>query len=136
MPKEGSGIAFLCGTMMKGTHVGIIAAADIQAGMVLGSDVKDRSGRVLLTGGTELTEKHIWVFKMWGVTEANIKGVAKGEIADSSASQVDPAVLAQAEAATREIFTHVNLDHPAMKEMFRLSTLRTARKIMQDADGH
>lgn len=34
--------------------------------MVVGADVQDRHGRLLLGAGTELTRKHLMVFRTWG----------------------------------------------------------------------
>ncbi|MGZ3595494.1 MAG: HDOD domain-containing protein, partial [Syntrophales bacterium] len=61
--------------------MGIINLEDIQVGMVLAGDIRERSGRVLLASGSEITENHLRVFKMWGITEADIKDVEKEEIA-------------------------------------------------------
>ncbi|NTW99914.1 MAG: hypothetical protein HGB35_08325, partial [Geobacteraceae bacterium] len=54
--------------------MGIIAIENIETGMVLASDVRDRSGRMLLGSGVELTQKHLVVFRTWGVLEADIAG--------------------------------------------------------------
>lgn len=101
---------------------------DVQIGMVLESDVQDRDGRVLLGAGTTLTEKHLKIFKMWGVTEADIRGVAKEDVAARAVSKLDPQVVAEVQARLRDRFRHADMDHPFNAELFRLLTIRFARR--------
>ncbi|MFQ5443371.1 MAG: hypothetical protein ACE5EK_02020, partial [Nitrospinales bacterium] len=54
---------------MKGTKL-----KSVKAVMVVEIDVKDLTGRVLLTSGNAILEKHIKIFKSWGITEVFIKG--------------------------------------------------------------
>jgi len=51
-----------------------ISIKDVEAGMELGEDVADRSGRVLMRAGATLSEKHIKVMKPLGVTHISITG--------------------------------------------------------------
>jgi len=108
--------------------MGIINLEDIQPGMILDAEVKDRSGRLLLGAGSEITEKHLKIFKMWGVTEADIQGIEKEEIAVETAAELDPLLLQEAEAQGSELFCHTDLEHSFIKELFRLFTLRMVRQ--------
>ncbi len=101
---------------------------DIRPGMVLESDLKDRNGHVLLGSNNTITEKHLKIFKMWGVTEANIQGVKKEDVTAKAVSHLDPALLKEIEEKTRERFRHVNMQHPFNDELFRLLTIRFARR--------
>lgn len=112
--------------------MGNINIDDIESGMVLDGDVKDRTGHVLLVAGTTITDKHIRIFKMWGITDAEIKGVDKEEVVAKAAAQIDPALLADAETRNTELFRHTNLKHPVVEELFRLTTLRNARHSMEE----
>jgi hypothetical protein len=47
---------------------------DLQAGMVLKQAVFHSGGGLLLNEGVTLTEKHIRVFRQWGVTDVQIHG--------------------------------------------------------------
>ena len=116
--------------------MGQINIADIRPGMVLARDVKDRNSRVLLTAGKELTDKHIKIFKMWGVTEADIEGVAHEDVEAQEAAALDPALLQKADLATQELFTHAGSEHPGIKELARLSTMRRVRTLTEAANGH
>ncbi len=112
----------------------IINIGNITPGMILASDVKDRSGRILLAAGKEVSEKALRIFKMWGVTEADIQGVEQEEIAARAASAVKPEFLKAAEARAQELFRHCDAEHPVTKELLRLVALRLARK-MEEPNG-
>ena len=107
--------------------MGVINFEDIEPGMILGADVQDHSGRTLLTGGSEVTEKHLKVFKMWGISEVDIKGIEKEEVAVKATANLDPSLLKEAKAQCSELFCRTDLEHPFIKELFRLCTLRIVR---------
>jgi hypothetical protein len=104
--------------------MGIINIEDIKAGMILGKDLKDRSGLVLLSAGHEITEKHLKILRMWGIMEADIQGVTREETISKAASHIDPVLLQEAESQIREQFLHADLKNPFVNELFRLLTLR------------
>lgn len=112
--------------------MGIIHIKDIQPGMILKKELKDRSGIVLLGAGQEVTEKHLKIFKMWGIMEVDILGVTGEEVTSKTLSQIDPFLIQEAEAQFRELFRHTDLKHPFMKELFGLVTLR---KILHPSEG-
>lgn len=95
--------------------------------MVLKSPVCDRSGRLLLPEDVELTEKHLHIFRAWGVLEAEIAGESEAEEgALPVTEEIDPEVLAAAEAALKPLFMHNDPEHPAIKELLRLCIARRA----------
>lgn len=108
--------------------MGIINLEDIQVDMVLASDIKDRTGRVLLAGGSKISEKHLRVFRMWGITEADIQGIEKDEIAANIVAQLDPLLVQEAEDKTQERFLHADMENPFSKELFRLMIIRSVRR--------
>jgi hypothetical protein len=122
---------------MSGGEMGIINLEDIRPGMILGCDLKDRGGRVLLSAAIEITEKHLRIFKMWGITEADIQGVEKEEIISKATEEIDPALLHGAEAQAGHFFLHTDRQHPFMHELFRLVTLRMVlpKSIGKDRDA-
>ena len=104
---------------------------EIQPGMVLSADVVDRNGRVLLKGGLEISEKHLKILKQWGITDADIVGVNREEIAAQATQNLEPEVLAKAESYCADLFRHADLQLPIMQELFRLSVLRYLNQHMQ-----
>ncbi len=107
--------------------MGKVSLADIEIGMILGSDVVNRNGLVLLKSGQEITEKHLKILKMWGITEIDIKGLEKEGVLDKKAAGVDPLVIEEAKKKAQQIFKYNNLEHPFIKELYRLVTLRLIR---------
>lgn len=97
---------------------------NLTSGMILAADVHDRSGRLLLGAGSELNQKHLVIFRTWGVSEADITGADESDGLSPLPSDVSPEELAQAEQALEPIFRLAGTEHPAMKEIFQLAALR------------
>lgn len=107
--------------------MGLLTIDSVEEGMVLKSDVHDRSGRLLLGSGAELNAKHIRMFRTWGVTEADIVGIDDQACGTSLAADLDPACMEAAENELRPLFRNADLSYPAMGELFRLCLLRKVR---------
>ena len=107
--------------------MGAINLEDLRPGMVRARDAMDLNGRILLAAGTELTDKHLRVFKIWGVTEAEVQGVDKGDVVADITTQVDPEIARKAEEDTHKLFSFVDTGHPAMEELMRLVIARLVR---------
>lgn len=99
----------------------------LQPGMVLNGDVKDLNGCLLLTAGTKLTEKHLYILRSWGIAEADIQSVTREEVEATVHEEVDPVKLIDAQNELRTIFSHTERDHPVIRELFRVCALRKAR---------
>jgi hypothetical protein len=115
--------------------MGKINIGDVRPGMILAADVQDRNGRTLLAKGVEISEKHIRIFKMWGINEADIQGVALEDVAAQDAAAIDPGVREKAEETTMALFRFADLEHEGMKEIARLATLRCVRIMTEAQDG-
>jgi len=115
--------------------MGIARIDQLEPGMVIGSDVVDRNGRVLLSAGTALTEKHLRVFRMWGVTEADVEGIASPEAVPGADEEEGDRVEEEAAARVIQLFARSNRDHPAMVELMRLATAWHIR-ILRAKKGH
>ena len=87
--------------------------------MVLDEEVKDISGRLLLKKGKNIQSAHIRIFKIWGVTEVNIRGNNGSK--NTSDGDLDPDKIAKIKDNTQNLFRHADLEHPALKEIFRIS---------------
>jgi hypothetical protein len=93
----------------------------LEPGMVLADEVRDLSGRLLLGKGKTVQPDHFRVFKIWGVTEINIRGNNGDK--EEAKSNLDPEQIEKIKESTRQVFSHNDLNHPAIKEIFRLSVL-------------
>jgi hypothetical protein len=109
--------------------VGKVAIENIETGMVLASDVHDRSGRMLLGAGSELTQKHLVIFRTWGVLDADIVGLGSNDAADTIPADVDPLDLAAAEQEIAPLFRNTNRNHPAVLELMKLAALRKVQHV-------
>lgn len=103
--------------------MGVLSLDAINPGMVLASDVKDRNGRVLLSAGSEITERHLRIFKMWGILTVQVHGGEKEEPPLPKTSAPDTEQIKRVEREVAELFCHHDLNHPFIKELFQLAIL-------------
>jgi len=104
----------------------VIRMSNIKAGQVAASEVKDRSGRILLSAGTEFTDKTIKMIKSWGVVEVEIVGnVAEPEFG-SEIPEIDPEQLHLIELELAQRFRFLNRSHPFINELFEICLRREA----------
>lgn len=76
---------------------------EVQPGMILDKDVANLQGAVLLRKGSEITERHISIFKTWGVNTIFIQEAVSADALGGKSPQ---------EAAKEEIETVTKtLDH-------------------------
>lgn len=104
----------------------LINIDNIEPGMFLASEVRDINGRLLCNAGVEITEKHIRIFRTWGVTEADIKGIKEEDVITRAKEEVAPERLRNAEVELNEIFRYTDPGNPVIKELFHLCVLRKA----------
>lgn len=108
--------------------MGKVSLEDLKPGMVLADDATASDGRMLLSSGSKLTERHIAIFKSWGLIEADIEGVSKEDIAARAEEEVGSESLEQARQTMLQLFQHTDLNHPPVAELFRACTLRAAQR--------
>ncbi len=101
-----------------------IDIAHLQPGMIVNSDVITNLGRLLLPAGTEITGKHLHVFRTWGITEVDIKSVTKQDITAVDAVQINPALLQEVETELNGLFHHTDREHPFINKLYRLCITR------------
>jgi hypothetical protein len=99
----------------------------IREGMVTATEVKDRTGRILLASGKTLTSKHLKVLKAWGITEINIMS-PKESSSDSRQSAksilVDPSIVKEMD----KLFQFTDRRHPVVSEFYNLCLNRKAKE--------
>ena len=108
--------------------MGRLNLEEIEPGMTLASDVLDRSGRVLLKSGLQVTEKHLTILKQWGITDADILGVNRDEINAKAIENFDRGLLTICEEEQRLVFSQVDMSLPFNQELFRLSVIRSVKR--------
>jgi hypothetical protein len=93
--------------------------------MQLASDVVDRNGQLLAKAGSELTEKELRLFKIWGVQSVEIAG-SDDAVEELEKTAQDSVIEPQHAAAARELFRHCDLDHPVVALLLEECARRTA----------
>jgi HD-like signal output (HDOD) protein len=113
--------------------MGIVHINKLKPGMVLDEEVRDINGRLLLRKNKQILSAHIRIFKIWGITEVNIRG---NNNKDALASSVDPQQIEKIKENTLDLFRHADLDHPAIKEIFRISILFRSKYDLSQQEGN
>jgi len=121
---------------------------NLRAGMTVAQDVKDLNGRVLLAADRRLTEKHLGILKKWGVDKVVVhetRTKAQAPVAEKRAASdelslppgIPPELISKSKKECSEWFRFNNLEHPAVKELYRLAVIyriKTEGRI-EDWDG-
>ena len=107
--------------------MGKVNLENLKPGMILATKIVERGGRVLLGAGVELTDKHVSIFRKWGITEADVQNVTQEEAAATANAQLDPRLLQEAETRMTKLFHLTDRKDPLITELFRLCTIRWVR---------
>lgn len=100
----------------------------VKPGMILQSDIRDLNGTLLAASGSAVSEKHLYIFRAWGITEADIRNVTEKEVESPDTTSVEPLVLRNAQAALHPLFRHTDETCPVIRELFRACALRIAKR--------
>ena len=107
--------------------------AEIRPGMINAADVKDRSGRLLLAKGAEINDRHLRLFRMWGVTGVEIVEASEESTdAGSNASAVVVKGLSdlspEDQAEIELLYKGADRSHPFIKQMISITVDRMAQR--------
>jgi hypothetical protein len=96
---------------------------DVNVGDIIGADVRNSQGAVLVKTGVGVEERHLRLFKMWGVEKLEIRDGSDG----GGAGELE-ALLDQAEAEIKQRFGP-SLDNEIMAEILRMAVEQRAAKM-------
>ncbi|MCG8616842.1 MAG: HDOD domain-containing protein [Desulfobacterales bacterium] len=96
-----------------------ISPNQIEEGMIFARDVFDINYRLLIPQGEKVQPHHIRILKIWGVQEVEIVGTEQA-LRDMR-SEISRDAVEEARKAVGHIFQYVDIEHPAIKEIYRLS---------------
>ncbi len=99
--------------------MGLVKVDKLTPGAVLAEEVRDANARLLLSKGQALEDKHFRILKMWGVFEVHVQG--EDAPTENRPEPIDGERLAVVAGEVGEIFGAVDISHPAVKEVVRLS---------------
>jgi hypothetical protein len=103
--------------------MGLLAIDDVREGMILDADVVE-DGQVLVRAGTELSGRHIKVFKSWGVANLPIRGKEREEVEQDFLSKIPQEVLKAAEAKARDTGRFLNTGRPLDQMLYQIHLRR------------
>jgi len=67
----------------------LLKTEEIKPGMILQEDVVDNSGRLIISSGTILNEKHLRIMMIWGIGEAYILNEKKLRLSDDISEKTE-----------------------------------------------
>jgi putative nucleotidyltransferase with HDIG domain len=105
----------------------------LKPGQILAEEVRDINGRLLLGKGNEIQSNHIRIFKIWGISEVNVAGACRRK--DILDPRLDPEVVERVAENMKFIFQHVDLKHPAIREIFKIAVQFRCRHDLIDMAG-
>jgi HD-like signal output (HDOD) protein len=101
--------------------------------MELDCDLFGSNGRFLMPEGAVIEGKHLRVFKIWGVTEIEVRD--DGDDASAGAREnLDPEVLARSEEKVAELFALTDHEHPAISELKKPAVMRGVSMLMNNEE--
>ena len=99
--------------------MGVVPTNKLKPGMLLAEETRDVYGRLILAKGKRIYSSHIKNFKICGITEVNISEDVT--LKDEPQPHTNSETIEKTKERVKYIFSHVDLEHPAVKEIFRLS---------------
>jgi len=114
--------------------MGLLNIADLKPGMTIARDVIGKNGRMLLPKGLALTEAHLRVCNIWGVTEAEVYGASRDEASEAAYHAIDPERLKAAAHRAALLFSGCNTEHPAVSELLRLRVIELAETAGENGE--
>ena len=106
----------------------------LRPGQILAEEVRDINGRLLLAKGNEILSNHIRIFKIWGISEVNVSGAASRE--EKIDPELDSELLEKARESMTILCRHVDLEHPAIKELFKLAVQFRCRHDLVEVENN
>jgi HD-like signal output (HDOD) protein len=108
----------------------------LKPGMVLGRDLLDEDGRIILPQGSVLRQSHLGRLKAWGVRHAEVEGIRQEDLMRDSVSGIDPDVMNLSREKAAKFFYLFDLAHPVDAELFRVASLKIANELSEGRVMH
>jgi hypothetical protein len=96
--------------------------------MELAEDVRGSTGMVLLGSGAVISDRHIGIFKSWGVTQVDIKGAEKEAINAEKLAQLTDAERHTIDTELNRLFQRNDPLDPVIEELRRICLRRESER--------
>ncbi|MFO7727804.1 MAG: HDOD domain-containing protein [Desulfonatronovibrio sp.] len=113
--------------------MGLMHIDYIRPGMVLREDIRDNNGRFLLGKGLAVQDKHLRIFKIWGVSQANIQGAGGQE---EEPARHDPEALKKIRENILSRFQDYHPDSLLCRTLVDVFTLYSSDDAFEQADTY
>lgn len=114
----------------RGWRMARVLLESLTAGMKLNKPVFNLNGVLLLRAGELLTAKHLEIFKVWGVREADVVREDGGEPEVTAEVAASPEILAVVECEIARRFRRVDAStDPVMADIMRAATRRLVIRL-------
>ena len=110
-------------------RMGVLNTNDLKVGMILAEPALNKNGTVILGEGSALTEKHINLFKAWGVSEVDVEGVDSGQMEKEEMQALSPEVVDAIQRKLDILFPACG-KNPVMEEIYRVVKKISLRDAM------
>ena len=114
--------------------MGVLNTSDLQAGMILARPAVNRNGTVMLGPGSALTEKHINLFKTWGVVEVDIEGIDSDQMEKEGIKALSPEAIEAIQQKLDEMFPPFE-NNLVMREIYKVVKKITLKNVMQGTES-
>ncbi|QEP42531.1 hypothetical protein D5085_04905 [Ectothiorhodospiraceae bacterium BW-2] len=94
----------------------------------------DLNGRTLLCAGNKITEKHLTIFRTWGVSEVTIESsdpCADDQEPELLPQNIAPELLQRLENELESYFQFATADHAVTRELRHYLIMKRARAALQ-----
>ena len=115
--------------------MGRIPVQKAEVGMVLTEGVYDRRGRLLMSAGMTLKEKHLDSLPMWGVLVIDVEGDEPDSQTESFV-EVAPWAMDRASEEIAGVFRHANTNHPVVGALKDLRVKRRAEEVQREGSHY
>jgi len=110
----------------------IVKIDQLVEGMCVVHPVINHRGQVLVEAGRDITEKHLRILRMWGVTEVNIKGGAGKADPDYAINNIPQEVIDRARVHVTNRFRQTDMKHPAVHALAKINLNATIRRLIKE----
>ena len=98
-----------------------VQLARVEAGAVVGTDVHNRAGQLVLPAGTTITQRHLIALAGWDIRSVVL--VSAEDSPDAPADRPNPSMRRQLE----QRFSRLDRTHPLVAELYAIALQRLSR---------
>lgn len=106
--------------------MGMLDTKELAPGMIVGEDVTTPGGRLILSSGTKLEDRHIRFLQRWGISRVNIQGeIDPGAL---SYDQISAQTLSELEGYLNPCFACNDINDPLIRKVYDIGLAHLVHK--------